>query len=282
MRIDDKVEHKGREAILSKYDQLDFFVADVIDAAPKGDLHTMEHPLFSLSKKTDTQIREYHHGDITITITPSVLGLATIWDKDILLYCGSQITEALNRGEQISRTVKADSYSILTATDRGTGGKNYDQLIAALERLAGTQIKTNLASGGLRQTEGFGLIDNWRVADEHPKTGRPVSFELTLSEWLFRALCKREVLTFNKNYFKLTGGLERRLYELARKHCGNQPSWEIRLDTLHKKSGSTGALKSFRARLKKLAGANKLPDYVIWYDLEADKVLFTPRNSENS
>ncbi|MCU7890420.1 MAG: replication initiator protein A [Candidatus Thiodiazotropha sp. (ex Ustalcina ferruginea)] len=221
----DKIEERGREAFLKKHNQLDFFVANGIGAAPKGDCHSMEHPMFSLSKRNDIKIREYHHGDTCITITPSVKGLATIWDKDILLYFASQITEALNQGRQVGRKVKSDSYAILTGTDRSTGGKSYVQLIAALERLAGTQITTNLKTGGLRQAESFGLIDSWRVAETNPKTGRPISIELTLSEWLFRALCKREVLTFNREYFKLSGGLERRLYELVRKHCGYQPSW---------------------------------------------------------
>ena len=41
--------------------------------------------------------------------------------------------------------------------------------------------------------------------------------EITLNDWTFRALVKdRRVLAINPAYFDLTGGLERRLYEIAR------------------------------------------------------------------
>jgi hypothetical protein len=84
----------------------DFFLADLVDWALKDDRHSMEHPMFSLSKKPDKRIRRYEHNDISVTITPSVLGLATIWDKDILLYCISVLMEGLNQGRKdVSRTV---------------------------------------------------------------------------------------------------------------------------------------------------------------------------------
>jgi hypothetical protein len=84
----------------------DFFIAEVLDWALKDDRHSMEHPMFSLSKKPDKRIRRYEHNDISVTITPSVLGLATIWDKDILLYCISVLMEGLNQGRKdVSRTV---------------------------------------------------------------------------------------------------------------------------------------------------------------------------------
>src|SRR5260370_34575758 len=74
----------------------DFFIADILDWALKDDRHSMEHPMFSLSKKPDKRIRRYEHNGISVTVTPSVLGLATIWDKDILLYCISVLMEGLN------------------------------------------------------------------------------------------------------------------------------------------------------------------------------------------
>ena len=292
----EKLEKLGKEAILTKYNQIDFFVADVIDAAPKGERHSMEHPMFSLSKTPDRTIRNYENGDCSVTITPSVLGAATIWDKDLLLYCSSQITEALNRDQEVSRRIKVDSYAILTASERGTGGQSYDQLIEALKRLEGTRISTNIKAAGFRESRGFGLIDSWAIADTHPKTGRVVSVEITLSEWLFRALVSREVLTFNREYFRLKGGLERRLYELARKHCGKQKNgWPISLVKLFKKSGAKNAdvdpdsavpelvkkyrasLRRFRADIKKMAAHDSpIPDYIINYDSESEIVTFMP------
>jgi len=278
-RRDDPVEQfeaMAREAFDKKHNQLDLFVASIVEASPKSDRHSMEHPMFSLSKRPDRNIREYVNGDTTITITPSVLGMATIWDKDILIYCASQITEALNRKEEVSRKVKIDSYAILKATSRGTGGNSYDQIIKALDRLAGTRIKTDIKTSGIREVENFGFIDRWKVLDKHPKSGRAVSVEVEISEWLFRDLVGREIFTLNVDYFKLTKGLERRLYELARKHVGHQSNiWRIRLEKLHIKSGSSALLKKFRSDIKELVQLNNLPDYSMAYLPKTDMVEFS-------
>lgn len=83
------------------------------------------------------------------------------------------------------------------------------------------QIETNIATSSQRARHGFGLLEEWRVVEKSPSNGRMVAIELVLSEWLYRAILGREVLTLNRDYFRLSGGLERRLYELARKHCGH-------------------------------------------------------------
>ena len=84
----------------------DFFVCDILDAAPKDDLGSMEHPMFSLATKPDHRIRKYEHNGNSMTIAPGAHGLATIWDKDILIYCISQVVEGINRSRSdVSRTV---------------------------------------------------------------------------------------------------------------------------------------------------------------------------------
>jgi plasmid replication initiation protein len=199
----------------------DFFVADILDWALKADRHSMEHPMFSLSKTPDRKERYYEHQGRQITIMPSSRGLATIWDKDILLYCISLLVEGLNRGRNdISRTVRLKAYDLLVVTNRSTGGDHYKRLEAAFDRLSGTRVKTNIVTNGVRVREGFGLIDNWKIIERTPDRGRMVAVEVTLNEWLYNAVLAREVLTMNRDYFRLDGGLERRLYELARKHCG--------------------------------------------------------------
>ena len=69
------------------------------------------------------------------------------------------------------------------------------------------------------------------------------------------------MLTIDKDYFQLDGGVERRIYELYRKHCGYQSRWSISRDVLYKKSGSRAPLRNFRIAIKKLAASNHLPDY---------------------
>ena len=259
----------------------DFFVADVLDWALKADRHTMEHPMFSLSKTPDRKERHYEHQGRTVTVIPSSRGIATIWDKDILLYCISVLVDGLNRGRKnISRTVRLKAYDLLVSTNRSTGGDHYKRLEAAFDRLAGTRIKTNITTNGVRVREGFGLIDNWRIIERAPGDGRMVAVELTLNEWLYNAILAREVLTLNRDYFRLDGGLERRIYELARKHCGNQAKWTIGIDLLHKKSGSAGPLKRFRELLKRIASSDTLPDYRMSYDASGNKVTFYTKDAK--
>lgn len=241
----------------------------------------MEHPMFSLSKTPDRKERYYEHQGRQITIMPSSRGLATIWDKDILLYCISILVEGLNRGRNdISRTVRLKAYDLLVVTNRSTGGDHYKRLEAAFDRLSGTRVKTNIVTNGVRVREGFGLIDNWKIIERTPDNGRMVAVEVTLNEWLYNAVLAREVLTLNRDYFRLDGGLERRLYELARKHCGYQARWAIGVELLHKKSGSVGPLKRFRELVKKIAAADVLPDYRMKYDAVADQIIFYSKDAK--
>ncbi|MFC1759563.1 replication initiator protein A, partial [Planctomycetota bacterium] len=83
----------------------DFFICDVTEAIPKNDLGSMEHPVYSLSTKPDTRIREYEHNGVKITVAPSALGLATIHDKDILIYCISQLIAKMNAGEVANKVL---------------------------------------------------------------------------------------------------------------------------------------------------------------------------------
>jgi plasmid replication initiation protein len=254
----------------------DFFVADILDWALKDDRHSMEHPMFNLAKKPDREIRHYEHGGVHITVAPGAYGLATIWDKDILIYAVSQLVEALNQGRRVSRTVRLKAYDLLVATNRHTSGHNYELLVDAFRRLVGTRIETDIRTNGQRERRGFGLIEEWRIVEKNPD-GRMVAIELMLSEWLYRAVLAREVLTLNRDYFRLDGGLERRLYELARKHCGQQAHWTVGMGLLHTKSGSRAPLKRFRHHVKDIAKSNVLPDYTLFYQADADQVTFEPR-----
>ncbi|MCB0074091.1 MAG: replication initiator protein A, partial [Caldilineaceae bacterium] len=99
-----------------RYPTPDFFVCDLFDAAPKGDMASMEHPIFSLSTKPDTRIRRYEHNGRFVEITPSVKGLATMHDRDVLIYCISQLMAGLNEGKQLSQVVRFKAYDLLQAT----------------------------------------------------------------------------------------------------------------------------------------------------------------------
>lgn len=260
-----------------RHPQRDFFMCDVLDAAPKDDLGSMEHPMFAL-KAGDRAVRRYEHRNASVEVTPSVKGLATIHDKDVLIYVVSQLVEAMNRGrEDLGPTVRLTAYDLLVSTNRRTDGDSYNRLQAALDRLAGTRVSTNIKTGNKRERAGFGLIESYRIVEVDGRE-RMASLEVTISDWLWRAVQAREVLTISRDYFRLRKPLDRRIYELCRKHCGSQQRWRVGLATLHSKSGSTTTLRKFRAAIKSLAESNQLPDYRIRYDEKADKVVAYPRS----
>ena len=255
--------------------QGDFFLCDVFDAIPKDDLASMEHPLFSLSTRPDLRVLKYAHNGVEIEVTPSVKGLATIHDKDILIFCISQLMAALNAGRQVSRTLQLKAHDLLVATNRETSGDAYRRLREAFERLAGTRITTNIATDEIETTTGFGLIEAWEIVRK-TRGGRMISVSVTLSDWLYRAVLGRAVLTLSRDYFRLRKPLERRIYELARKHCGRQESWRVSVDTLLKKSGSASPRRVFRAMLRQMIASDHLPDYVIEEE-PGDLIRFRPR-----
>src|ERR1700728_1869552 len=77
---DDK--HTTKSALLpQRHPNRDLFICDVLDAIPKDDMASMEHPIFSLATKADTRVLRYEHRNVVVEIAPSVRGLATITTK---------------------------------------------------------------------------------------------------------------------------------------------------------------------------------------------------------
>lgn len=263
--------------------QSELFICDIFDAVPKGDIASMEHPIFSLATKPDLKPREYISPDNKkfINITPSVKGMATVHDRDILIFCVSQIIAALNEGRTVSKRVCFHAHDFLKATNRMTNGQAYEALRAALIRLRGTTIETNIETGGTSTTRIFGLVDDAQVIRE-THDGRMQEIEVTLSEWVFRAIESYEVLTLHRDYFRLRKPLERRIYDIARKHCGNKLEWRISLEKLRQKSGSNSTPKEFRRLISNIVTADQehshIPDYAVELN-DNDMVLFRNRGT---
>ncbi|ECJ4050456.1 plasmid replication initiator-like protein [Salmonella enterica subsp. enterica] len=259
--------------------QGDFFVADILDAAPKDDTASMEHPLFAL-RAGDRRVRTYERNGNTVTVLPGATGCATIHDKDLWIYCISQLVEAANRGRIITPTVRFTMYDFLHTTNRRTDGDSYQRATDMLRRLSGTRIETNIETNGQRERRGFGLIDSWRVVEKSPDDDRMVAVEVDLPRWLFRSVEAKQVLTLSRDYFRLRKPLDRRIYELARKHCGTQPNWRVSVAVLHEKSGSAAPLRNFRGDIRKLAESGDLPDFLMAFDAERDVVTFYANGPE--
>lgn len=270
-------EVNGKHLSPLKHPQQDFFIADIFDAISlQLDMASMEYPLFAL-KAGIRKGREFQQGNFSIKISPSVdYGLATIHDKDIWIYCISKLMQGLRDGTEINRTVHFTIYDYLKTTNRGVGGREYELAKDSLDRLRSTTITTNIETADRREARGFGLIDAWKIVEE--KDGRMIRVSVTLPEWLYRSIESKSVLTISPDYFRLRKPLDRRIYELARKHCGQNHQWTFNLDTLQKRTGSTSNLRLFRQAIRSLAKSNQLPDYSVQYNQEKDQVTFLNRS----
>jgi plasmid replication initiation protein len=183
----------------------------------------------------------------------------------------------MNEGAAPSPYVSIVAKDLLVFVNRSLGGKDYDALVEALEWLDGTRIRTNVTTGGEQEFEGFGLIESFKLRRSE-KTGRILEIAVKLSDWVFRSIEAKEVLTLHRDYFRLGKPIERRVYEIARKHCGKQDSWKISLEMLKRKCGSRAPLKGFRHDIKELAKGDHLPDYSVRLD-DGDFVTFLNRSA---
>jgi hypothetical protein len=226
--------------------------------------------------------RRYETNGSWLEIKPSSIGLATVFDRDILIYCISQCMAALNEGRQVHRTMRLTAHDVLKATNRDTSDKGYAGFTAALTRLRSTEIQTNITTGGVEQWEIFGFIDAAKTIKKS-RDGRMLAVEITLSDWLFNAIDARgrEILTISPQYFQLRKPLERRLYEIARKSCGTKNRMlRYGLEKLRQKTGSQSTLKEFRRMVKAIVDMNNakshIPDYT--FELENDLFIIRPRS----
>lgn len=252
----------------------DLFLCDITDAVLKDDMASMSHPIFTLSKKPDRSSRRYDSPDGSwLEVHPGVHGLATIYDKDILIYAISQIIAAKNRGQPYGPDVIFNAKEFLIFANRHTGGRDYRLLEEALSRLNGTRLHTNIKTGDEEEWRAFGLIDGALVRRK-TRDGRVIEWGISLSKWLMRAIESNEVLTIHKDYFRLRRPLERRIYEIARKHCGRKTKWSIKLDNLQNKCGSSSPRRHFRAHVMRIAEFDHLPDYYIDFIEDEDLVVF--------
>jgi plasmid replication initiation protein len=202
------------------------------DLAPRDAQDLMAYPFFSPAKSKRVVPIDFRAGKISIRVEAVVEhGMATIWDADVLIWAASQIVEARDSGLETSRLMAATPYEILTFVGRGTSARDYARLKAALDRLQSTSILTSIRQPTERRSHRFSWINEWKeTADPQ---GRPLRLELILPDWFYTGVLNRSlVLTIDRAYFKLTGGLERWLYRLVRKHGGHQRGgWSLTSNT---------------------------------------------------
>lgn len=263
-----------------RHPQKDFFILDIADVVPKDDTASMEHPLFSLATKPDMRHLVYQNGENRLEIVPSGLGLPTIKDKDILIFCISQLMHMKNRGEKIGKRVRFSARELSISTNRPIGGNHYKRLEQAFKRLQGTQFTTTIRTGGKREVRIFSLVDEAGFVMQEEGIWRLDYCEVVLSDWFMRAIEANDVITISNDYFRLRRPLERRLYEIGRKHCGSQPKWQIGLAKLQEKTGSNAPLKKFRLNIRQIIEDDHTPFYRMELTTE-DLVIFRPRSPQS-
>ena len=250
-------------------EQLELFRARPGDLAPRDAQDLMAYPFFSLAKSRRTTPIDFRAGDVAIRVEAvPEHGMATIWDADVLIWAASQIVGARDAGLRTSRLMATTPYEILTFTGRGTSLRDYQRLKAALDRLQSTTVATSLRQPAERRMHRFSWINEW--TERADRNGYPGGIELIVPDWFYRAVLDDAlVLTIDRAYFDLTGGMERWLYRLARKHGGRQPSgWRFDFRHLHLKSGSLSPFRRFAFELRDIVRRQPLPGYRLTVEVE--------------
>jgi plasmid replication initiation protein len=251
-----------RQRTRDEREQLELFRALPGDLSPRDAQDLMAYPFFSLAKTHRTTPIDFRMNEITIRVEAvPEHGMATIWDADVLIWAASQIVEARDAGLRTSRLMAATPREVLTFIGRGTSARDYHRLKAALDRLQSTRVATSLRQTAERRMHRFSWINEWtQRADAH---GHADGIDLIVPDWFYRAVLDDAlVLTIDPAYFGLTGGLERWLYRLVRKHGGQQRGgWKFDFHHLHTKSASLSPFKRFAFELRDLARRQPLPGY---------------------
>lgn len=168
-------------------------------------------------------------------------------------------------------------YHLLRAIGRPTGNHQYRLLKAALARLQSTVIATTIRNGQHWRRRQFSWINEWE--EMTTRAGRVEGMEFVLPEWFYNSVIDRSlVLTIDPAYFRLTGGIERWLYRVARKHAGHQcHGWIFEVAHLHQKSGSLARPSDFALDLRRIAARQQLPGYLLQIERDDGRELLRIR-----
>ncbi|MFT2096623.1 replication initiator protein A, partial [Acidiphilium multivorum] len=245
--------------------QFNLFVPFIADLSLRDQRETMERPFFSLSKRKRLKPIEYvsPNGEVFVNVYPNQeFGMATIWDADILIWAASTINNMRKAGvNDIPRTLYFHPYDLLKTIGRETGGRQYLLLREGLGRLQSTSIVTNIRAKRGKKHRQFSWIESWTdFTDEEGLQSRGMS--LTLSDWFYEGvIMDGGLLSIDPAYFTITGGRERWLYRVARKHAGRagEGGFAIPLPTLFEKSGAEGLYRRFKFEIQAIVHANDLP-----------------------
>ncbi len=244
--------------------QRDLFALDSpLHGEIRGERSLMAFPFFALSKNAWMKPLTYDHATVSIEVRPSASGVATIYDKEIVLYIASLMAAKLEAGDRVEQDFVFTAHDLFSATGSNHSARSYGRLSEALERLQGTQIKTNIEAGGEGEEGFFSWLSEAKLHYSKTKSGerRLKAVKVRLCDWLYRAiLLDRHVLDYAAAYFQL-GPIERRIYEVARSTCEEGNVLDIDLATFRLQIGYQNPLSNFKAALKQIVATDGIPDY---------------------
>jgi plasmid replication initiation protein len=248
-------------------EQLDLFVALIGDIPLRDDREAMSAPMVSLSKKPPSELEWRGPSGQRVRISATTGStIATIYDFDIVIWAISQVNAAIERGKEPGPTITFRPYDLLRAIGRGTSGRDYERLKSAIGRLRATRIETTIRRRNKERMEDFNLLADFSL--EEDSEGRPLGAQITLPRWIYRAIeGRKEILSISPLYFDLTGGLDRFLYRLARRHAGNgvdnPDGWVFSFKDLHSRTGSPAPYGQFARDLRNAITRDALPTYMM-------------------
>lgn len=276
-----------------RHDQMNLFLVDLVAAPIKEFIPHLEHPFFGLSAKPRKEPIRYEDGRgnwLELRPYPEY-GLPTIFDQDLVIFAASAILAERNADRPVPRRLHFRTADLIESSNRTVGGRQYMQVAAALERLTSTLLRTNIVGEKYERPSMFGVLGRSSLIRRRDlDSGDPASLlgcDIILSDWMIEAILSNRLLTLHPDYFRLRRPLDRRIYQIARKHCGRQSRWEIGLVQLHAKSGSSGNPRLFRSRYKDFCARwernaaestiGPFLDYDPSYDAERDMAVFHHR-----
>jgi plasmid replication initiation protein len=247
----------------------------------KCDIFSLEFPFFSLSKgKVPTfdssidddenygfeweSINENGYSKSIRALSSAKYGMPTIYDKNILVFVTSCIVQLKDiakknkekfQGRKI-RFIAAQFFKVFKQSD---GGQSYKRILVGLKRLRHTSYETNVKHKNIQIFDDFQFFEKVRIV----KVKNKYSYvEVTISEWLLDAINKNQFLTLNSDYTNLPP-IPKRIYEVARKHCGNQATTTIGFDKFERKINASSS-KELRRNINN--PEKTIPDYVCKFE----------------
>ena len=245
--------------------QGELFVLDSpLRGGVRGERSLMAYPFFALSKHAWMSQLRYESDGVTIEVNPGHKGIATIYDKEVLLYIASLMATKIEESETVTRDFQFTAHDLFRVTGTAISSKSYEKLFDALDRLQSTQIRTNIETGGEGEDGFFSWVENVRLQYTRSKDGgkRLKAVRVTLCEWLHRAIMKdRDILKYAPAYFQLSP-VNRRLYEIACATCPQDGETSISLGKLRLQIGYQSPPRHFKQLVKEAVRESSIPGFV--------------------